>query len=156
MAQNSIHNSISKTFHHFNSSLSSQFDCLFINSVWAFFKSFFNNYISFWMCGLSTVAPCAATVSADRVLWMFTSSWIHHCFLSGVTNLLLFSDCLVISWHSGAGHRDLWGSPTAVKCWNDKIITTSVLCPVVLTQHYRYQIVCVVKCVLKTPQAYDS
>lgn len=32
----------------------------------------------------------------------------------------------------------------------------SVLCAAVLTLHHRYQIVCVVKCVSKTPQADES
>lgn len=89
------------------------------------------------------------------VLWIFSSAEIHHRSLSLVTDSLLFSDCPVISWHSGSGRRDL-GSPSATKQWNEQIMTTSVLCAAALTLHHRYQIVCVVKCVSKIPQVDES
>lgn len=109
----------------------------------------------YWYTWTNTTGllPCHSTFEVS-VLRTFTSR-IHHCFLSAVTNSLLSSDCPVISWHSG-GNRITGVLQLLRNGENDKVITTSVLCPAVLTQHYRYQFVCDVKCVSEMPRVYGS
>lgn len=93
-------------------------------------------------------------LSAAALLWISGPPEIHHRSLSLVTDSLLFSNCPVISWHSGSGAT--WSRFAVRKRRNDKVMTASVLCAAVLTLHHRYQIVCVVKCVSKIPQADES
>lgn len=49
-----------------------------------------------WFCVTMLLRQSAVCCAAD------VHSWIHHCFLSVVTNLLRFSGTPFISWHYGA------------------------------------------------------